>query len=139
MMKQGSSKDFDSSDPATLQVRKMKTEINSLISQHRDLKNQIKEFTEKFKAEHNGAEPGKDDRKSLGDVLKNFEKLSKSIKKKMKELEEFQAENGGVGASTKIPGAGTPSTKLQPFNKSSKKSRSDADDGSVSSGDSVDS
>jgi hypothetical protein len=57
----------------------------------------------------------------------------------MKELEVFQAENGGVGASTKIPGAGTPSTKLQSFDKSSKSSRSDADDGSLSSDDSDDS
>jgi hypothetical protein len=140
MMKQASSKNFDASDPAAVQVRNMKTDINNMISQHRELKNQIKEFTEKFKAEHNGAEPGKVDRKNLaGDIFKNYDKLSKSIKKKMKELEVFQAENGGVGASTKIPGAGTPSTKLQSFDKSSKSSRSDADDGSLSSDDSDDS
>lgn len=62
------------------------------------------------------------------------------IKKKMKELETFQAANNNVGVSTKQTGPGTPSTKLQPFEKSTKSRRTDDDDdGSVSSDDSDDS
>lgn len=58
----------------------------------------------------------------------------------MKELEDFQAANGGIGVSTKLPGPGTPSTKLQSFDKSTKSPRSDADDdGEVSTDDSDDS